>query len=95
VTVAIPPIKILAKTAPSNNFMQRQAGRAGSHYAPANLSSTSVKIPKIEIPNSFCSTGWARGIDTVMSVSFRPALDDSVSEDTDGTFIVELKRPCG
>jgi hypothetical protein len=26
--------------------------------------------------------------------SFQPALDDSVSEDTDGTFVVELKR-CG
>jgi hypothetical protein len=38
------------------------AGRAGSHYTPAGLSSTSVKIPKIEIPDSLCSTGWASSV---------------------------------
>jgi hypothetical protein len=56
-TVAIPSINS-SKNVSLEHFYAT-AGRAGSHYAPADLSSTGVKIPKLEIPDSLCSTGWA------------------------------------
>jgi hypothetical protein len=40
-------------------YVDSLIGRAGSHHAPANLTGTSARIPRIEIPDSLCSSGWA------------------------------------
>jgi hypothetical protein len=59
--VAMPPIKILrkyvAQTTDSPNYFDLLKGRAGSHFAPAKLISTSARISKIENPDSLWPGG--------------------------------------